>query len=333
MKIVALLLALVSTAQAQRVLRFASVAPEGSPWARELVAFGNEVQNATHGALRIKWYFNAIAGDEMEELARIKRGQLDGAASGQIACEQLAPSLRISHLPGVFQDRAEASSVIWGLQPTLDKEAHEAGFLILAVAGLGPSVFFARTPVRSMAELKRVRLWRWNLDEVGIAASRAMGLDVLPESLHAAGRAYDDKKIDGFLGIPSAALAFQWSAQAKVVIDLRPDYLFGCLLIPERTSSSLPVEQQAALREAAAKLRARYEELGRGIDERLLGGLFEKQGMTVIPVSPAFRAEFFAAARAARESIAGKFVSKDLLARVQVMLADYRAEHRGGASP
>ena len=68
----------------------------------------------------------------------MKKGQIDGAASGQMACERLAPTLRVSRLPGVFQDRDEAETVLSRLRPLIDQEAHTAGFTILAITGLGP---------------------------------------------------------------------------------------------------------------------------------------------------------------------------------------------------
>jgi TRAP-type C4-dicarboxylate transport system substrate-binding protein len=329
MKRTLLILALISTARADEpvVLRMATVAPTGSPWARELTNFARQVESSTHDQVRIKLYLDGVAGDELEQLEHMKKGRIDGSASGQMACERLAPTLRVSRLPGVFQDRDEAERVLSGLRPVIDKEAHEAGFTVLGISGLGPSVFFTRTPVRNLAELRKVRLWRWAADEVGTASSKEMGLDVQPLPLYEAARAYDEKRVDGWLGIPAAALAFQWSAQARYVIDLRNDYLFGCVVIADRAFSRLPVAQQAAIHDAAAKLAQRYQDLGRRIDDQLLGGLFQKQGLTSLPVSDSFRAEFFDAARAARARMAERFVSRDLLNRVQGMLADYRAEH------
>jgi TRAP-type C4-dicarboxylate transport system substrate-binding protein len=309
------------------VLRFATVAPSGSPWARELANYTRHVESATAGRVFIKWYYDAVAGDEMEQLERLRRGQLDGSGSGQMLCEHLAPSLRVARLPGVFQDRDEAEAVLARLRPVFEKEAHEAGHTIIAVTGLGPSIFFTREPVHTLAELKRVRMWRWGADEVGVALSKEMGLDVVALPLSEAARAYDDRRVDGFLGIPSAALAFQWSAQVKYMIDLRNDYLFGCLVVADRAMSRLTLAEQAAVRDLGARVRERYDDLGRRIDDALIGGLFQKQGLTAVPVSESLRAEYFSAARAARERVADRFVPPELLQRVQSLLADYRAEH------
>jgi hypothetical protein len=75
--------------------------------------------------------------------------------------------MTITRVPGVFQSRDEAADATNRLQPMLQKEAHANGFVLLTAPGLGPDVIFARTPVHSMAELRKLKLWRWDPDVVG----------------------------------------------------------------------------------------------------------------------------------------------------------------------
>ena len=49
---------------------------------------------------------------------RVRKGQLDGVASGQFLCEAAAPSMRVLRMPGVFQSRDEARDVVAHLLPT-----------------------------------------------------------------------------------------------------------------------------------------------------------------------------------------------------------------------
>ena len=157
--------------------------------------------------------------------------------------------------------------------------------------------------------------------------SHEMGLTVVPTDLDVAGKAYDARRIDGFIAIPTAALAFQWSTQARYITDLRAGYLTGCVLVAHRALDRLTAEQQKTFRSLFAKYDALFQEMGRRQDEALLGGLFEKQGLKPIPPSEGFRSEFFETARAARERAATRFVSRAALDRVLKFLADYRAEH------
>ena len=189
-------------AEEPTILKFASVAPEGSVLAQELKRWGQDVDVITAGRLHIKWYLSGVAGDELEQGDRMMKGQLDGSAGGQMFCNRIIPSMRVTRLPGVFQSREEAADAINRLNPAMVKEAHDHGFSLLTAVSLGPDVIFTRTPVHSLAELRRLKLWRWDLDEVGIATSREMGLQVVPLPLADGARAYDSGRVDGFLAIP-----------------------------------------------------------------------------------------------------------------------------------
>ncbi len=309
------------------VLKFGSVAPDGSILALELKRWGQDLDASTNGKVRIKWYFNGVAGDELEQGDRMMKGQLDGSAGGQMFCNRVVPSMRVTRLPGVFQSRDEAADAINHLDPGMVKEAHDHGYELLNTVSLGPDVIFTRTPVRDLAELRKLKLWRWDLDEVGIATSREMGLQIVPLPVGEAAAAYDSGRVDGFLAIPLAALAFQWSSRARYLTDLRGSYIWGCAVVTDRSMQRLPTPLQQALRVTASRTRERFEEMGRRTDESLLGGLFAKQGAVSVPVSDQFRAEYNAAARAARNKVADRFVPRELVDRVLQMLADYRIEH------
>jgi TRAP-type transport system periplasmic protein len=321
-----------SSARAEpTTLRIATVAPDGSAWANLFRAFTRELDAATHGELKLKFYFGGVTGDEPATFDAIQKGHLDGIASGGMICERLSPSMRIQGLAGVFQSRDEAEYVMSRLRPQIDEETHKNGFEMLIVTGLGPEVMFTRTPIRTMAELRRTKMWRWSADEVGITIAREMHLTIVPTDVGDAAAAYEDGRVDGFIAIPTAALAFQWSAQAKYITDLRDGYLTGCVAIIDRAFDRVALEHRATFRGLFAKYDALFQEMGRRQDEALLGGLFQKQGLTPVHPSESFRSEFFEEARAARERAAPRLVSRALVDRVLKLLADYRAEHQAAS--
>src|SRR5262245_24292140 len=129
------LLLTTASVQAEEVLRMASVAPEGTTYARELRAFGQRVEQGTNGQVRVKWYFGGIAGDELEVDARIRRDQLDGTASGGNLCQRLAPSLLVMRMPGMVQDREEGAFLTNRLKPVLDQEFRTNGYANLGEVG------------------------------------------------------------------------------------------------------------------------------------------------------------------------------------------------------
>src|SRR6478609_8035830 len=132
----------------------AGIAPDGTAWARELRAFSREVESATHGELKVKWYLGGIAGDDAQMADRMAREQLDGAASAGMLCLRAAPSLRVLRVQGLVRTRDEARAT---------------GYAMLGLGQLGVDVIFTRRPVASWAELQKLKLWRWDLDETAIA--------------------------------------------------------------------------------------------------------------------------------------------------------------------
>lgn len=314
------------------VLRFGTIAPEGTAWARLAKNTSNALADATHGQVTGKWYFNGIAGNELEMAERIKKDQLDGIVSGGMLCQKLAPSMRVLRVVGLFQTRDESSYVAGRLKPVFDEEFRKAGFVNLGEVGVGPDLIFSRTPIRSMDDLKKAKLWIWDQDDVFRAEWPLIGVPIVPTRLDEAWRAYDEKLIDGFLAVPSSALAFQWSTEARYMTDLRVSFLRTCILVSTRAFDELPIEAQQALLTASAKGMMQLEELGRSQDDQLLGGLFARQGIKPVPVTEAFRAEFFATALMARDQVARSLVDPKLLQRVLSLLADFRAEHRSQRS-
>jgi TRAP-type C4-dicarboxylate transport system substrate-binding protein len=274
----------------------------------------------------VKWYLGAVAGDEAEVIARIERGQLDGAAMA-VQCYHLAPTMRVLRVLGLVQAREEATYVVSRLKPTFDAEFQQHGFTNLFESGVGSEVFFTRTPARGWAELKRMRLWVWQGDDTLTAQLQALGFHPVPLPIVEASRAYDEGRIDGFVAVPSAALAFQWSTQAPNLFPMHLAYIQGCMLVANRVFDALPIEQQRAVRTAGAKLQARFEAINHDMDDRLLGGLLERQGVRASAITQAVRSQFFADATAVRDSIMGKLVNAEALSRVLEMLADFRAEH------
>lgn len=320
------LLCATASADEPTVIRFGTVAPEGSAWAREGMAFARDVEQRTAGRVKIKVYFGGITGDELQTVEQARRGRIDAIASGGMSCLALAPSLRVFRVPGLIRNRAEASYVNGRLQRAIDDEFLKSGFINLGELSIGPDLFFTKAPVRSMSDLKRLPLWVWDLDPVLVSALPAMGIQAIPISLPEALHAFEVGRVHGFVAVPMAALAFQWSTQARYLSDLQVDMLRGCVIVTTRAFDALSAEDQEALRAAGGKAVARLEEVGRASDEALLGGLFAKQGVTMVKASDALRDEFFATVVAARDRLPERVVPHALILRVLGLLADYRAQ-------
>ena len=323
---VALLVSLPAASSATpRVIRMATVAPDGTTWAREIRAFGRDVEAATDGQVHVKMYFGGIAGGEQEMEDQIRRGHLDGMVSGGMFCSRIAPSLRVLRVMGLVRDRREAIYLINRLRPTLSREAAAAGFVDLGIALVGMDLLFSRQPVRSLADLKRGAYWIWDLDDMVQKQLHEMGVRYVPAPLPDAAGLYESGRSDGFLTVPGAALAFQWSTQARYAAPLGYTALPGCAVVTMRVFDELPFEAQQAIRAAGAKLQARFDDVTDAQDAALLGQLFARQGLVFTPVAERFRSEFFGAAADAARRLGAQLVPPALLQQATALLAERRA--------
>jgi len=323
--VVCALLATVAAHADSTVLRMATVAPEGTAWSREFRAFGREVTYATGDKVHIKWYFSGVAGDERECVQRIKREQLDGAIGSGNLCAELAPSMRALAIAGLFHDADEAISVMNRMKPHLDAEFFKSGFINVAEAGMGFHVLLSRTPIRTLADLKKSRYWVWDLDQTLVNQLPDI-VHLVPLPVEGAARAFDENKVDGFIALPTASLACQWSTQAHYYSPLKVSFLPGCMVISVRAFDSLSSSAQQEIRAAAAKLQLRIEDAAKGQDQLLLSGLFARQGLQASPLSEAFVADFTRAAHEAEERV-DKILPPGARSEVTKLLGEYR-RHR-----
>jgi TRAP-type C4-dicarboxylate transport system substrate-binding protein len=308
-------------------LRLAAIAPDGTAWARELKAFAREVDSLSNGELKIKWYLGGIAGDEIAALDRMRHGQLDGEA-GAIVCQRLAPSVRVIRVMGLYQSRDEALYVLSRLQPVLDEELRKAGFANLGEGLFGVDALFSRRPVRSLADLTGGSYWVWNGDSVYQATLPALGIKTVATSLEELPAAYQRHAIDGFFAMPSAALAFQWSTLARYVTAIDAAMLPACLIVANSALDPLPLEQQQLVRATAAKFMNHFNQSSHELENELMNGLFEKQGLIKVQLTAQLHNEFATAARAVRQNVADQQLPPGLLASVEKMLDEYRAQRR-----
>ena len=305
----------------------AAIAPEGTGWARELKAMARDVDTATKGAVRMKWYLGGIAGDEAAAVGRIKRGQLDGAA-GALFCGSLSPTLGVTRIAGLVQSRDEALYLLNHLRPRINEDFKKNGFVALVIGNFGNDIMFLRDRAETFADLKKRPIWVWSAETVLKRQMELMGMHTVPAAIEDLSTMYDDSKIDGMFVIPTAALAFQWTTRAKYFIDLRSSMLPGCMTVSQKSYDLLTFEQQQALVTAAAKFSIRFEDLGKREDALLLGGMLEKQGVHRLSASEGMRNAFIEAAAAARAQLEDKLVSTSLVKESLDILATYRAAKR-----
>jgi TRAP-type C4-dicarboxylate transport system substrate-binding protein len=306
------------------MLRIATAAPDGSAWAREFRAFSRDVEAHTQGEVQVKWYFGAIAGDDFEVMARVERGQIDGVASGGGLCQKLSPTLRAMRVQDLLQSHPEATWLTGRVNQTLADEFLEHQLVYFGGPVLGVELVFSRAQIGSWRALQQQRLWRWDMEPAAIALSRAAGMTIVPRALGELLYAADRGDLDGFIAVPSTMLAFQLLPKIHFVQDWPHGFLIGCFMIAQRAFDRLSFDQQQTIRADATKAILRVDDVARDTDARLLGGLLQRQGITVEATPPDLKRELQAAMREAPKRVSEPAISSEIVRHLRELLVEHR---------
>jgi TRAP-type C4-dicarboxylate transport system substrate-binding protein len=286
--LLASLLAVLATApqaRAQTVLKLATLAPQGSVWHEILVDQVARWEESAGGDLEVRIYAGGVAGDDPAVIRKMRVGQLQAAALSVEGLVSIDEGFRVLQIPMFYRSPEEAFHVLDALAPLLRRRLEEKGFVLTNWGYAGWVHLYSKSPIRTVDDLRSLKLFLWGGDERSMRVSRAAGLQ--PVGLQATDimMGLQTGMIDAMATTPIAALAFQWFRLAGHQLNPGIAPLMGATVVTQRAWSRLSPEQQAA---ALATGPTTYErlrtEVARAEEEAV--PVMQERGLTVTSVDP-----------------------------------------------
>jgi TRAP-type C4-dicarboxylate transport system substrate-binding protein len=302
--------------QAVEVVKLATLAPEGSTWMLVLNEYDAAVRRESGGRLELLAFAGGVAGAEPDVLRKIRFGQLDGAGLTGLGLGLIATEERALEGPFVFDDYAQVDAVHAAATPEIERELQRAGFLVLGWAEVGFVYLFTKTPVTSVADLQRLRLWAWEGDPVADATFDAWGVSPVRLPIADVFTALQTGGIDGVYAAPLGLIALQWHSHVRYMLEMPLGSASGALVIAERRYGRLAPQLQDTLLRNGRIYMAELRQRSRADNAAAIATLAER-GITRIQVAAAERADFVAAAAVARQSLVPRIYSQQLLDTVE----------------
>jgi len=321
----ALLILWAAAAQAQTVLKFATVAPRNSTWMNIMEQLDAEVRKATGNAVQFKFYPGGVQGDEKDVIRKIRINQLHGGGFTGVGMGLIQPQSRLLDLPFLFRNAAEVDTVLEGLFPTFATLFEEKDFVLLGWAEVGFVHFFTREPVRSATDLARQKLWIWEGDPLAGAYFQELGLKPIPLALPDVLTSFQTGLINGAYASPYGASVLQWQTRVKYVSDPPMACAAGAALVSKRVWDQIPPVHQAKVKEIA---RRKLRQLTAASRKDNLAALeaFRKAGIQrVAPASPAEAQKFEALGVKVQDKLAGSLYDASLLQKARQLIRARRA--------
>ncbi len=298
------------------IIKFATVAPEGSTWIKQMRKIALQIKHKSKGRLLFRIYAGGVAGDEPEVLNKIRFGQLQCAAFSGVGFGKILPEVRVLDLPFLFNSYGEVDKVLRTLWPYFFQRFKEKGFILLSWAEVGNVYVFSKKPIRRAKDFKRSRPWSWAGDPIAKETFHALGVSPVSLPVTDVTTALATGMVDTVYAPPLGLLALQWQPYVKYMNRLPFAHSTGALLLTMRLWDRLPRDLKDLLSSEFRKNLATLNlELRRQNQEAIK--VLENQGITIIPAASGVALkEFEEIRRRVASVLCGKIYPPSLLNRV-----------------
>jgi TRAP-type C4-dicarboxylate transport system substrate-binding protein len=318
---------------AQTIIKFATVAPEGSTWMNVMTEFSQAVSTQTNGEIKFKLYPGSQSGDELVVLRKIRIGQLHSAGFTGVALGEILPEVRILDSPFLFRSYAEVDYITSKLFDYFSTKFEEKGFILLGWAEVGFVYVFTTKPVYGVQDLSGVKMWMWEGDPVAEATFKSIDISPIPLSITDVLTSLQTNLINGVYISPLACIALQWYSKLKYMLELPLADANGAVLLVKSQYDKLETGQQEILRNLARQYFGKLTALSRENNAQSLE-IIKKAGIQFTQVKDKAEIEkYYQAGKAARRMLIGKLYDENFLNQVETELAEFRKQNPTPAGP
>ena len=282
---VAILSMLFSVGVAAKTLKFATLAPAGTTWMKEIKVGADKVKKRTNGRVKLKFYPGGVMGNDQSVHRKIKIGQLHGGAFTQVGLAQMASSVQVMGLPMLFRSLEEVDYVRERMDPIIKQKMEGSGFVLLGISEGGFARILSQQPMQDLEALRNSKVWVPEGDKVGLAVFEGLGITPISLPLSDVFTGLQTGLIETVPVNPTAAIAFQWHTSTAYMTDIPITYLTGLLAVTKPVFDKLSAADQAVLREEMGTVFKRLDELNR-IDNQAAKQALQQQGITFVAPNP-----------------------------------------------
>jgi TRAP-type C4-dicarboxylate transport system substrate-binding protein len=224
------------------MIKFATVAPEGSIWVNHMRELDKRIRSKSHDKIGLRIYAGGIAGDELDVLKKIRIGQIHCAAFSGVGITEILPMWRIMDLPFLFRNINEVSAVHRELEPLFKEEFRKRGFEYITWAEVGDVYLFSKKEIKNIDDFKGLKIWTWSGDPVSRKTFALMGSIPISLSITDVTTAINTNMIDTVYAPPVGALSMQWNERMSQMTSFPIAHSTGAILIYKEYFDNIPKE-------------------------------------------------------------------------------------------
>ncbi len=263
-----------------------------------LQSFAASVRNMTEGDIEIKIFAGDWGGDEIEHCQSVQFGTLDMATPATSNISQYTNALFMFDTPFLFQDAFNEIGLVFEsttkftpvVEKKLEQASKEAKFMVLAIAPLGRRNINSAKPIKSVADLKGMKMRVMN-NPVQIDTFNFLGTNAVSLPFTELFLSLQMKTIDANEGPPIDYIMEKFYEVAPYHVVTDHLTCAQTIIMSMKAWNSLPPAYQSILKECAAGAAHTSSLWGLGSYEYYLENLIPKVSKAVVKISPEEKAE------------------------------------------
>jgi TRAP-type C4-dicarboxylate transport system substrate-binding protein len=312
--------------KAKYIFKVASLAPEGSVWAKRFRGFTNEVIEKSNGEIDFKIYAGGVMGDDRAMYRKMRVGQLNGGGFTMTGIGEIVPDFRVLGIPFLFNSYEEVDRVKEKLMPRFEEEFDKHGLVLMALSEVGFVYTMSTMPITTLTELKQSKPWAPEGDPISQVLLETVGITPIPLSIPDVLTSLQTGLINTTFNSYYGAIVLQWFTRISYITDIPFAYAYGAFVLDKKTFSRLPPHYTELMKTAA---KSHFDSLlsdTRKSNEEAKQVLIQN-GITLVKPTPITKAEL---QNNYREMAVNKMVndafSKSIYTEAMTHLEDYHKE-------
>lgn len=227
-------------------LKFATVAPDDTPWARLASMLRKEVEEKTDGRVKLKIYKGGALGGEAPTLTATKDGRYGGWGGTLSAIAAHIPGIDAPELPYFFSSREQAHKALDANRTLIHDMLWDGGFKLIMFAENGTRSFGLNRPVEKPADFKGLKI-RTQENQIHIDTIEAFGASAVPMGITEVLSSLQTGVVDGYDNTMLFAFAAALYMATTHWVETQHIYQPAAIVLSRKVWETLPAEIQAAI--------------------------------------------------------------------------------------
>lgn len=300
------------SARAAVTIKLATFAPANSAWHKALLDMGDAWSKATEGRVTLRVYPGGTLGTEASTVKMMSPavGELQAALLLPPGLARIDDAVDVFGMPFFLENDAEMLAVFNALRPSMTQRLEAKGFKVLNWGNAGWVQLFSKKEIKTLAELKAVKLYTTEGDDKSVQWYKSNGFQPIPLSFNDMVGGLKRGMIDAAPSPAYGASMLQIFRDAPFMLDVKLAPLLGATVMTNEAFNKIDAADRPKVLAEAAKLEARFMSEAPKLDASAISTMTTR-GLKVTTLTPAALAEFRKTAEALVGSMRGTTVPAD----------------------